>query len=84
MSIDSSIINTICDGDLYELKKIPKFKITLELSKKMTSIMEQKLINVNDVIENNYESSDIGVSTYYYLDKKKRIEDCILYLKKIE
>jgi len=84
MSLDSITINTICDGDLYELKKIPKFKITLELSKKMTSIMEEKLTNINDVIENNYESSDISTSTYHYLDKKKRIEDCILYLKKIE
>jgi hypothetical protein len=84
MSLNSNIINVICDGDLDELKKIPKFKITVELSKKMTSIMEEKLININDVIENNYESSDIGVSTYHYLDKRKRIEDCILYLKKIE
>jgi len=84
MSLDSSIIISICDGNIHELKKIPKDKITLEISKKIMDIMEEKLTNIKDVIENSYESSDIIVSVYHYLDKKKRIEDCILYLKKIE
>ena len=81
--MDSYIINEICDGNLEQLKKIPKIKITETLSKKMISIMEEKIENLQDVINSNYESSDLDVCTYHYFVKKEKIEECVLYLKKI-
>lgn len=81
--MDSCIINEICEGNLEELKKIPKIKITETLSKKMISIMEEKIENLQDNIKSNYESSGLDVSTYHYSVKKEKIEECILYLKKI-
>lgn len=83
--MNSNTIDSICDGDLEELKQIPKIKITQELSKKLISIMEKRLLDVNIIINSNVEStSEMKFVLCYYFEKKQNIENCILYLKKIK
>ena len=81
--MDSDMINNICDGNLEELKNFPKIKITEKLSKQLISIMEERLIDVQRIINSNLESSsDLRFISCYYFEKKENIEKCILYLTK--
>jgi hypothetical protein len=65
--MNSDTIDSIFDGDLEQLKKIPKIKITQELSKKLISIMEERLVNVSNIINSNLESSEMKfISCYYF------------------
>ena len=78
------ILDAICDGDLDELKKIPKINITEEFSKNLLLLMEERIKCIIDMINTNNESREIMHIACYYQSKKKDIEKCILYLKKIK
>lgn len=39
----SSLITSICDGNLEKLKEIPKNKITEDVSKQLLSLMEEQI-----------------------------------------
>ena len=46
--------------------------------------MEKKLEEINIILNSNINSDEIKFILPHYYDKKQRIEDCILYLKKIK
>ena len=73
----------ICGGNLEKLKQIPKVKITEEISKKWLSKMEENLQEIDNKIQSNIHSDEIKYTSSFWMEQKKRIEICILYLKKI-
>jgi hypothetical protein len=78
------IIEIICSGNLEKLKQIPKEKITEEISNQWISIMEKNIQEIDHKIQNNQSSTDVKYTTTYWMEHKQRIENCILYLKKIK
>jgi hypothetical protein len=82
--INTNIIKSISDGNLEELKKISKTKITEDFSKEICTIMEKKLEDINVILNANTNNDEIKFILPHYYDKKQKIEDCILYLKKIK
>jgi len=76
-------LENICDGDLEELKQIPKIKFTETFSNQLLQKMEK---NIQE-LQIKYESvtdEEMEFSTCSLLEKIKRIEKCILYIKKIK
>jgi len=76
-------LQNICDGDLEELKQIPKIKFTEAFSKQILVKMER---NIQD-LQIKYQSvtdTEMEFSSCCLLEKIKRIENCILYIKKIK
>jgi len=71
---------TIYEGNLAELKKIPKTKIP----KDIRTELEKTLQEIEDKISINIHNSDCKYSLTYYLDQKNRVESCISYLDKIK
>jgi|MesohylFT_1024984.scaffolds.fasta_scaffold238273_1 hypothetical protein len=82
--MDSNTIYDICDGNLDQLKKIPKKNITEDFSKELTSMMEERLQQVNNTLNSTILNSEIKYVAQYCFEKKQNIEKCILYLKKIK
>jgi hypothetical protein len=80
----SSLITSICDGNLEKLKEIPKNKITEDISKQLLSLMEEQIKKINEIINCDGEGNELKYLLCYYITKKKDIEKCILYLKKIK
>jgi len=80
----SSLIRSICDGNLEKLKEIPKIKITEDVSKQLLFIMKEEIKKINEIIICDEESYEIKYLLCYFITKKQNIEKCILYLKKIK
>lgn len=83
--MDSSLLETICDGDLDKLKKIPKITLT----ENITSLMVNKMkINKSEYIVklhiSNYGDGDLIPIVSQIKWKIKDIDNCIDYLKKIK
>ena len=76
-------IEKICEGDLYQLKQIPKTKFTKEISIQLVSNMENKKNEIQHKLDTNVYSSDFKDFCIYYNTKLKDIDECISYLKKI-
>jgi hypothetical protein len=78
-------LENICYGDLYELQKIPKIKFTELFSKELVEKMEKNihdlLIKYNSI---SYNDTEIKIAACSLLENIKRIEKCILYIKKIK
>jgi histidyl-tRNA synthetase len=83
--MNDMLLETICDGDLEELKKIPKVKLTNQIMKKLIDTFELKLkelkIHINNI---ECEDSEMKFLTCGYKDKRKNMEKCIEYLQKIK
>ena len=83
--MDSSLLETICDGDLDQLKKIPKITLT----ENITSLMIDKLEKNKSEYQVKLHISDYGDSDLIPIFsqikwKIKDIDNCIDYLKKIK
>jgi len=72
--------NSIYEGNLEELKKIPK----IEIPKHLSAELEKNLHDIEYKISENIRSNECKYSLIYFLDQKKRIESCISYLEKIK
>lgn len=79
----NNLLTEIAEGNLEKLKNIPKIKITIEFSKNLLNIMENNIKKINHLIDSNKECNEFKYISYYYYEKIKNIEKCILYLKKI-
>jgi len=82
--MEFSKMEEICQGNLEKLKEIPKNKFTENLFQQLISKMEYNLNDINKNININLDSSNSEYILNYYLSQKKKIENCILYLKKIK
>lgn len=67
-----------------KLKQIPKEKITEEISRKWIHKMEDNLQEINRKLHVNMNSDEMKYITTYCTEQKQKIENCILYLKKIK
>jgi hypothetical protein len=76
-------LENICDGDLEELKQIPKIKFTETFSNQLLQKMEKNIQDLQ-IKYNCITDEEIEFSTCSLLEKIKRIEKCILYIKKIK
>lgn len=78
-------LENICDGDLYELQQISKSKFTEAFSKQLVEKMEKNIqelqIKYNSI---SYNDTEIKIAACSLLENIKRIEKCILYIKKIK
>lgn len=72
--------NTIYEGNLAELKKIPK----IEIPKDLRIELEKTLQDIECKISENIQSNECKFSLTYFLDQKNRVESCISYLDKIK
>lgn len=79
--MDNDLIEEICNGDLKKLKSIPKSNLSVDLSKKLLCIMEEKIKDIEKFI--NILDYNEEIVSFYLYEKKNNIENCILYLKKI-
>lgn len=78
-------LENICDGDLYELQKIPKNKFTEAFSKKIVEKMDKNIQELQIKYNNiSYNDSELKFAACSLLENIKRIEKCILYIKKIK
>ena len=77
-------LEDICAGNLEKLKQIPKEKITEEISRKWIHKMEDNLQEINRKLHVNMNSDEMKYITTYCTEQKQKIENCILYLKKIK
>jgi len=81
--MNSNQIDIICEGNLEELKKIPKIKFTEKIYKNLIKIMEDKLKDINNTINSGIGNENLKYILSYNIEKKQNIENCMLYLKKI-
>jgi len=81
--MNSNQIDIICEGNLEELKKIPKIKFTEKIYKNLITIMEYKLKNINNTVNLSIGDENLKYILSYTIKKKQNIENCMLYLKKI-
>jgi hypothetical protein len=72
--------NSIYEGNLEELKKIPK----LEIPKHLSTELEKNLHDIEYKIRENISNNESKYSLIYFLDQKNRIKSCISYLEKIK
>jgi len=79
-------IEIICSGNLEKLKNIPTEKITEEISKKWIDKMETNIQEIDKKIQVNLNqsSTEMKYTITYWIEQKQKIENCILYLKKIK
>jgi acetolactate synthase small subunit len=77
-------IEIICSGNLEKLKEIHTEKITEEISNKWIEQMEKNIQEIDKKIQVNQNSTEIQYITTYWIEQKQKIENCILYLKKIK
>jgi hypothetical protein len=70
----------IDDGNLEELKQIPKNKIPSDLIVKL----ENTLIDIESKICENIQNNECKYSLGYFLEQKYKIKSCISYLNKIK
>ena len=78
------IFETICSGNLEELKKIPKSELSNSITKKLINSYEHKLKELEiNIINIACEDSEMKYLTCGYKDLRFNIENCIKYLKKI-
>ena len=77
-------IEIICTGNLEKLKNIPTEKITEEISNKCIDKMETNIQEIDKKLQINQSSTEIKYTTTYWIEQKQKIENCILYLKKIK
>ena len=68
------------DGNLEELKRIPKKEIPHGLILEL----EKTLTDIENKINENKHNIDMKYSYQYFLEQKYKIESCILYLNKIK
>jgi hypothetical protein len=80
--MELELFNEICEGNIERLKKISKIEITEDLSNKLINNMEEKILNI--VNQMNNCGDELKYLASFYLVKKKNIENCIIYLKKIK
>lgn len=73
-------LEEIYDGNLNEIKKIPIKQITDSISKQILCQLENNLFNLEKKMLLNLNSDNY----FYFYNKKKNLENCILYLKKIK
>jgi HKD family nuclease len=76
-------LQNICDGDLEELKQIPKIQFTEAFSKQILVKMERNIQDLQ-IKYNCITDEEMKFGTYSLLEKMKKIENCILYIKKIK
>ena len=74
------MFSSIYDGNLEELKKIPKKKIPHDLIAKL----EDNLQDTEDKIRVFQYNTDCKYSLPYFLEQKNNIKSCITYLNKIK
>jgi len=83
--INNDLIENILAGNLEELKKIPKTSLTNNIRKRIIDTFEERLkelkININNT---DCEDSEMKFLTCGYMEKRKNMEKCIAYLKKIK
>jgi hypothetical protein len=72
--------NSIYEGNLEELKKIPK----IEIPKHLSAELEKNLHDIEYKISENINNNECKYSLIYFLNHKKKIESCISYLEKIK
>ena len=80
--MELELFNEICEGNIERLKKISKIEITEDLSNKLINNMEEKILNI--VNQMNNCGDELKYLASFYSVKKKNIENCIIYLKKIK
>lgn len=83
--MDSSILETICDGDLDQLKKIPKITLTENITSLMINKMEinKSEYQVKLHVSNSSDGDLIPIISQIKW-KIKDINNCIHYLTKIK
>lgn len=74
------MFSAIYDGNLEELKKIPKKQIPPDLIEKL----ENNLQDTEYKIRIFQYNTDCKYSLPYFLEQKSKIESCITYLNKIK
>jgi len=84
MNLFSLDMNSITNGNLEYLKKIPKIQLTEEITTLLTIQLEDKIQEINNIINHNVNSLDLKYVLLNSIEKKDKIEKCILYLKKIK
>jgi hypothetical protein len=72
---------SICNGNLEELKKIPKKNLTEKLCQDLIDKMEQN-IHILKFNKNNNIDNEMKYGLGCILDDIQKIEKCILYIKK--
>ena len=72
--------NSIYEGNLEELKKIPK----IEIPKHLSAELEKALYDIEYKIRENVHNNECKYSLIYFLDQKNKIKSCISYLEKIK
>jgi hypothetical protein len=78
-------LENICDGDLYELQKIPKNNFTEAFSKQLVEKMEKNIQDLQIKYNNiSYNETEMKFAASFLLENIKQIEKCILYIKKIK
>lgn len=76
-------LQNICDGDLDELKKIPKIQFTETFSKELLMKMEKNIQDLQ-IKYNCITDEEMKFGTYSLVEKINKIENCMLYIKKIK
>jgi tetrahydromethanopterin S-methyltransferase subunit B len=77
-------IDAIIDGNLEYLKKIPKIQFTEEITTLLTSQLEDKIEKIDNIINHSVNSMDMKYILINSMEKKHKVQKCILYLKKIK
>ena len=83
MNLEYMNLENICDGDLDELKQIPKIKLTETLSKQLLEKMEKNIQDLQ-IKYNCITDEEMKIGTLSLLSEIDKIKKCILYIKKIK
>jgi len=76
-------LENICDGDLEELKQIPKIKFTETFSNQLLQKMEKNIQDLQ-IKYNCITDEEMKIGTFSLLSEIDKIKKCILYIKKIK
>jgi tetrahydromethanopterin S-methyltransferase subunit B len=77
-------INTIVEGNIEYLKKIPKIEFTEEITTLLMTLLEDKIEEIDNIINANTDSVDAKYILINSIEKRQKVEKCMLYLKKIK
>lgn len=77
-------IDTIMEGNIEYLKKIPKIEFTEEITTRLMTLLEEKIEEIDNIINANTDSMDVKYILINCIEKKQKVEKCMLYLKKIK
>jgi hypothetical protein len=84
--MNANLIEKICDGDLSQLKKIPKNTLTKNITNMLVKKMETNILEYKSklLLVELIRDSEVHFLVFHINDQINSVENCMQYLKKIK